>query len=110
MQKYYFKQSLNISAACGDREEVYRLIGRKSRKFIFCCNNEIGVVDSLPLNEIDQKVDSDSDGEDEIKGPVEMIEEIKVAEYIEMAIEMELRWRKNDCNVVLFKNYLFSKI
>ena len=56
------------------------MIGRKSRTFLFCCNNEIGVVDSLPLKEIAHKVDSNSGWEDDENILVEMIEEMKVKE------------------------------
>ena len=53
------------------------MIGRKSRT-LFCYNNEIGVVDSLPLKGIAHEVDSDSGWEDDVDGLVEMIEEMKV--------------------------------
>ena len=42
------------------------------------------------LERIAHKVDRDSDGEDEINGLVEIIEKIKVGEYIEMEAEMEI--------------------
>ena len=71
---------LNISAGCGDREEMCRLIGKKSRTFLFCCNNEIGVADSLPLKEIAHKIDSDSGWEDDVNDLAEMIEKMKVDE------------------------------
>ena len=63
IQSIIISSPLNISAGCGDRE-MCRLIARNSRKFLFCCHNEIGVVDSLPLNEIALKVENDGDGED----------------------------------------------
>ena len=68
--KVILSRPINISAGYGDREEIYRLIGKKSRTFLFCCNNEIGVVDSSPLKEIAHKVDSDSDSgwEDNVNG------------------------------------------
>ena len=71
---------INILAGCGDREKMCRLIGRKSWKFLFCCSNEIGEVDSLPLKDIALKVEHDGDGEDEVYGLMEMIEEMKVGE------------------------------
>ena len=58
MQRIILSNHLNISAGCGDREEMCQLIGKKSKIFLFCCNNEIVVVDSLLLNEIAHKVDS----------------------------------------------------
>ena len=90
--KYYSK----YFSGCGDKEEMCWLIGIKNRKFLLCCNHEIGVVDYLPLKEIDHKVDSDGDGEDEANVFVEMIEEMNVGEYIQMEVEIEMRWRKND--------------
>ena len=44
----------------------------------FCCNKEIGVVDSFPLKYIAHKVDSDSGWEDDVNGLVEIIKEINV--------------------------------
>ena len=46
----------------------------------FCCNNEIGVVDSFPLKYIAHKFNSDRDSgwEDDVNGLVEMIKEINV--------------------------------
>ena len=82
MQRVILSSPLNISAGCGDREEMFRLIGKKSRAFLFCYNNEIGVVDSSPLKDIAHKVDSDSDSgwEDDVNGLVEMIGEMKMDE------------------------------
>ena len=79
MQRIILSSPLNISAGCGDREEICRLIGNKSRTYLLCCNNEIGVVDSLSLKEIAHKVDGYSDSND-ANGLVEMIEEMKVDE------------------------------
>ena len=61
-----------------------RLIGKKSKKVLFCYNNEIGVVDNLPLKEIVHKVDSDTNSgwEDEVDSLVGMVEEMKVDESI----------------------------
>ena len=46
----------------------------------FCCNNEIRVVDSLPLKDIAHKFNSDRDSgwEDDVNGLVEMIKDINV--------------------------------
>ena len=78
MQRIILSSPLNISAGCGDREEMFRLIGKKSRAFLFCYNNEIGVVDSFPMKEIADKVDSG--WEDDVNGLVEMIGEMKMDE------------------------------
>ena len=67
-----------------------RLIGKKSRTFLFCCNNEIGVADSLPLKEIAHKIDSDSGWEDDVDGLVEIIEEMRMDEQISMEVDNEL--------------------
>ena len=82
MQRVILSSPLNNSASCGDREEMFRLIGKKSRTFLFCCNNEIGVVDSSPLKEIAHTINSDNDSgwEDDVNGLVEMIEEMMVNE------------------------------
>ena len=55
---------------------------KKIISFLLCCNNEIGVVGSLPLKEIAHKVDSESDSgwEYDVNGLVELIEEMKVDE------------------------------
>ena len=65
---------------------------QKEYKILLCCNKEIEIVDSLPLNEIDHKLDSDSDSgwEYDVNDLVEMIEEMKVGEYIQMEAEMEM--------------------
>ena len=60
-QRVILSSPQNILAGCGDKEEMYRLICIKSRNFYCVANNEIGIVDSLPLNEIAHKSDSDSD-------------------------------------------------
>ena len=82
IQRIILSSPLNISTGCRDREEICRLIGKKSRTFLFCCNKEIGVVDSLPLKEIAHKVDSESYSgwEDDVNDQVEIIEEMKVNE------------------------------
>ena len=59
---------------------MYRLIGIKSINLFCVANNEIGIVDSLPLNKIDHKSDSDSGWEYDVNDLVEMIEEVKVGE------------------------------
>ena len=48
----------------------------------FYCNNETGVVDSLPLKDIALKFYSDRDSgwEGDVNGLVEMVEEMKVGE------------------------------
>ena len=85
IQRIILSSHLNISAGRGNREEICRLIGRKSRTLL-CCNNEIGVVDSLPFKEIAHKFNSDSDSgwEYDENCLVEMIEEMKVSRF---------RWR-----------------
>ena len=88
-QRIILSSPINISVGCGDREEICRLIGKKSRTYLLCCNNEIGRVDSLPLKEIAHTIDSDSDGEDEVND-LEMIEEMKVDEYIQMEADIEI--------------------
>ena len=77
MQRIILSSPLNISVGCGDREEMYRLIWKKSRTFLLCCNNEIGDVDYLPLKEIAHKVENDGD---EVNDLVEMIVEMNVGE------------------------------
>ena len=64
---------LNISAGCGGRGDV-----PVDRYKEFCCNKEIGVVDSLPLKYIAHKVDSNSGWEDDVDGLVEIKKEINV--------------------------------
>ena len=46
----------------------------------FCCNIEIGVVDSLPLKDIAHKFNSDRDNgwEDDVNGLVKIIKEMNV--------------------------------
>ena len=80
MQRIILCSHLNISAIFGDREEICRLIGKKSRKYLFCYNNEIGEVDSFPLKFFAHGVDSGSGWEDDENGLVEMIEEMKMDE------------------------------
>ena len=65
---------------------------KKIISFLLCCNNEIGVVGSLPLKEIAHKVESDSDSgwEDDESGLVKMIEEMKVDDSISMEVDNEL--------------------
>ena len=74
MQRIILSSHLNVLASCGDREEICRLIGKKSRKYLFCCNNEIGVVGSFPLKYIAHSVDSGSGWEDDENDLVEMME------------------------------------
>ena len=97
---------------------MYRLIGRKSRTFLFCCTYEIGIIDSFPSKEIARKLDSDSDSgqEDDVNGLVEMIEEMKVDEQIQMKVEIKIDFgmkmemeeeRQRFCSI---DSYLLSKI
>ena len=61
---------------------MHRLIGIKRRNFFCVTNNQIRIVDSLPLNEIDHKSDSDSDSgwEYDVNSLAEIIEEMEVEE------------------------------